>query len=78
MWEPILRLGESFGWKMPQDFQNWLSLGDIRNLLYLNSFETVRYGYQLLLPKHVPIVSDLMNRYVARIPLIERLSLEER
>lgn len=75
LWEPMLRLGESLGWKMPQDFQNWLSLADIRNLLYLNGFEPIRYGYQLLLPKRVPLVSDLMNRYVARIPLVERLSL---
>jgi SAM-dependent methyltransferase len=75
LWEPVLKVGEAAGWKMPQDFQNWLSLEDIRNLLYLNGFEPVRYGYEFLLPKHVPILSNLVNRYLARIPLIERLSL---
>lgn len=75
LWEPALRLAEAAGWKMPQDFQNWLSLEDIRNLLYLNGFEPVRFGYQQLLPKQVPIISDFVNRYLARIPLIERLSL---
>ncbi|MDX1592974.1 MAG: glycosyltransferase [Gammaproteobacteria bacterium] len=75
LWEPVLRLGEAMEWKMPQDYQNWLNLGDIRNLLALNGFEPIRYGYQLLLPKRVPVVSDLVNRYLARLPLIERLSL---
>jgi SAM-dependent methyltransferase len=75
LWEPVLRLGEAFGWKMPQDFQNWLSLADIRNLLYLNGFESVRFGYQLLLPKPVPLLAPLANRYLARLPLVERLAL---
>jgi len=75
LWEPVLSVGESLGWKMPQDSQNWLNLKDIENLLVLNDFEVVRSGYQMLLPKQVPVVTHLVNRYLARIPLIEKLSL---
>lgn len=74
-WEPILRVGELLGLKMPQDNQNWLDLGDIRNLLELNGFEVVSSGYELPLPARIPFVSELVNRYIARLPLINRLGL---
>ena len=35
LWEPVLKLGEILGLKMPQQHQNWLSTEDIGNLLSL-------------------------------------------
>jgi SAM-dependent methyltransferase/glycosyltransferase involved in cell wall biosynthesis len=74
-WEPLLKLGEKFGLKMPQQEQNWLGQADIKNLLELNGYELVKEGRGLLLPKYVPLLSTFMNRIVAKVPLISQLCL---
>jgi SAM-dependent methyltransferase len=75
LWEPALQLGELMGLKMPQQHQNWLSTEDINNLLLLANFQAIRTEYRLLIPKRVPWLSDLINRYVAPLPIIRHLCL---
>jgi len=75
LWEPVLRLGEKLGLKMPQDHQNWLTIGDIAQLLELNGFEIITRGQRLLFPKDVPLLSTFLNRFVAKLPLVRRLCL---
>ena len=77
LWEPILNLGEALRLKMKVPHQNWLSAEDIDNLLYLTGFETVNKGYRLLIPKWIPLVSNLVNRYIARLPGLRRLCLSQ-
>jgi len=77
LWEPVLRIAESLGLKMPQDYQNWLSLSDIENLLYLNGFETIRKGHSMLLPKYIPVVSSVCNRMLVKLPLLKKLGIIE-
>ncbi len=54
LWEPLLRLAERLGLKMPQQQQNWLSPADIRNLLRLADYEVVKVENRFLLPKKIP------------------------
>jgi glycosyltransferase involved in cell wall biosynthesis/SAM-dependent methyltransferase len=75
LWEPILKLGERIGWKMPQETQNWLSMHDLRNMLRLADFEIDTSGAALLLPKHVPILSALLNSVAPRLPIARELCL---
>ncbi len=75
LWEPVLQLGELMGLKMPQQHQNWLSTEDISNLLLLANFQVIRTEYRLLIPKRVPWLSDLINRYFGPLPLIRHLCL---
>jgi SAM-dependent methyltransferase len=75
LWEPVLLLGEKFGLKMPHILQNWLSKGDIVNLLELSNLEIVKSGTFLLLPAYIPLVSTIVNKYFARLPLIRNLCL---
>ncbi len=75
VWEPVLKLGEAMGWKMPQLEQNWLGQADIRGLLQLNGFEVVKEGKGLLFPKEVPLLSTFLNRWVAKLPLVSELCL---
>ncbi|MDX1570197.1 MAG: glycosyltransferase [Xanthomonadales bacterium] len=75
LWEPVLNLGESLGLKMPQRYQNWLSLADIENLLDLTGFDVVKQGHELLWPKRFPVVDTLLNRYLARLPIVRKLNL---
>ncbi|MBU0566542.1 glycosyltransferase [bacterium] len=77
LWEPLLNLGERLGLKMKQAYQNWLSLEDIENLLELNGYEVVQKGFRLLLPKDIPLLSSLLNRLMAKLPLIKKLCLVE-
>ena len=77
LWEPVLWLAERLGFKMPQQQQNWLSPADIRNLLRLADYEIVKSESRLLLPKKVPILAFILNRYLAYLPLINRLCLTQ-
>jgi glycosyltransferase involved in cell wall biosynthesis len=47
--------------------QNWLTVGDVTSLLALTNFEVVRHRREVLLPLSVPLISNLANRYLARI-----------
>jgi len=75
IWEPILKLGEFIGLKMPQQYQNWLSSEDICNLLSLARFQVVKSEYRLLIPKWIPFVSNFINRFIGSLPGIRRFCL---
>jgi len=75
LWEPLLKVGERFGWKMPQGHQNWLATEDIANLLGLERFEVVKTESRLLLPKRIPFLSEAVNRFVAPLPGLRKLCL---
>lgn len=75
LWEPVLRLCEKVGMKMPQPEQSWLSSADIANLLYLADFGVVKVERRLLLPKSVPLLSSLCNNLLAYLPGFRALCL---
>ncbi|MBN2035255.1 MAG: glycosyltransferase [Chitinispirillaceae bacterium] len=75
LWLPLLSLAEALGLKMPAARSNWLGLDDIVNLLYLERFNLVRKGRRVLVPVSIEPVSSFCNRYVAPLPLIQRLCL---
>lgn len=77
LWEPLLAFAELLHQRIPLRLQNWLPLDDIENLLSLCDFEVVKQGYRFLIPKHIPFVSNWLNRVVAKLPLIRRLCLIE-
>jgi len=74
-WEPILRMGELLGQKMPQHHQNWLSTDDICNLLSLAHFQVVKTDVRLLIPKRIPFFSEFINKYFASLPILRKLCL---
>jgi SAM-dependent methyltransferase len=75
LWEPVLKTGEKFGLKMPQQHQNWLSSEDISGLLELANFEIVKRENRLLFPKDIKFVSAFLNKYIAAIPGVAKLCL---
>ena len=75
LWEPVLKLAEILALKEKQPALNWLTLDDIENLLKLTDFETVSKGQRLLLHLSIPLVTPLINRFLANLPLINRLCL---
>jgi hypothetical protein len=75
IWEPTLRFGEMLKLKDRQPLQNWLSTQDIKNLLYLNDFEIIKNERKLLFPKYIPIFNAIVNKFLANLPLMNRLNL---
>jgi len=77
LWEPLLRLAELVGQRIPLRLQNWLPLDDIENLLSLCDFEVVKRGSRFLVPKYVPLFSNWVNRVVAKLPVVRQFCLIE-
>jgi SAM-dependent methyltransferase len=75
LWEPVLKAAELLGQKTKWPDQNWLSMVDIENLLYLTSFEVFRRGTDILMPANVPLVSPLLNRVGAQLPALREAAL---
>lgn len=75
LWEPILWIGERLRMKMPLHQQNWLSTEDICNLLYIADYQVIKTDRRLLIPKRIPLISDIINRYIAPLPVIRKLCL---
>jgi hypothetical protein len=75
MWEPILKLLENLGFKMKQPFTSWLSKLDNVNLFYLEGYDVIKSGELILFPKYIPILSTILNRYLARLPFLRKLCL---
>ena len=76
-WEPLLRVGERAGLKMPVSQQNWLGMADLENLLGLAHLEVIRAGTANLIPTRIPFISRFANRYLARAPLLRHLALTQ-
>ena len=75
LWYPIVAIAEAMRWKSPAGIQNWLSVGDIRNLMSLTGFEVVTSGMRLLCPCDIPLLGRFCNRILANLPLFGRLCL---
>jgi SAM-dependent methyltransferase/4-amino-4-deoxy-L-arabinose transferase-like glycosyltransferase len=75
LWEPGLKLAEFLGLKAPAGIQNWLSLGDVANLLRLAGFEIITSGYRFLFPYKVPLIAAFVNRFIAKLPIIRKFCL---
>src|SRR5437879_5526212 len=73
LWRPVLALAEKIGAKAPTPQQNWLSSGDMKNLLHLADWELVKMETRILWPLRTPLVAPLANRWLA--PLLRPLCL---
>ena len=75
MWEPVLRAGEFFRLKLRQPAQNWFSNSDTCNLLDLEGFQVIRIERKLMFPKYIPVINLIFNKFLANLPLFNRLDL---
>ena len=74
-WEPILKLGEIVGLKMPSVELNWLSTEDTMGFLQIADFEPVKREWRQMVPRRLFGLGTLINRFVGTLPLVRRLSL---
>lgn len=70
LWQPLIFLAEFFGLKMPQKLHNWINESDLKNFLAVNGFEKLYLRKAIVFPFYIPIISTLLNRFVANLPII--------
>ena len=68
LWEPLFHFAEWVHLKMPQQQQNWLSPQDLANLLDLAEYQLVKRESRMLLPKWIPVLSWVANKFFAYLP----------
>jgi len=71
-WLPLLNLAEKLHLKNPQNRTNWLNTNDITNLLETEGYQVIKSGRRLLCPLYIPFLSNLINKYIANLPLISK------
>ncbi len=67
LWQLPRRLAESGGIATPQLKQNWLTVEDCINLLYLAGIETIRSTSEIMCPIRVPGLYSFFNKYVVKL-----------
>ncbi|MCR4336946.1 MAG: glycosyltransferase [Candidatus Omnitrophica bacterium] len=74
-WQYLLKMGEKWHMKIPQRIQNWVTHEDVLNFLTLAGYEDVRWERSILCPQNIWGVSYILNRFVAKLPIINALTL---
>jgi len=67
VWRPLLRMAELAGAKPHKPIRNWVSASDVRNLFDIAGFEVITESRRILLPKHVPGLSTVVNGVVGNV-----------
>jgi len=77
LWSPLQRAGARLGISTPDTQRNFVTAVDTKNLLELNGFEVVRLTRRMLVPKHVPLLSESVNFVAAHVPVGRRFCAAE-
>jgi hypothetical protein len=76
-WEPILWLAQKCRLRRPTVFANGISREDISLFLKLSGYDVITVGRFLLLPYYIPVLSWIINSFVAQLPILNRFCLME-
>ena len=66
LWEQPLALAQRLGMATRVLPQNWFTVDDLRQLLHLADFETIRHSEEILWPFGTPLVAPIANRLLVR------------
>ena len=75
LWWPFLKITEFFKLKIPTVDKNWLRGKDIENFFEINKFQIIKNEKKILLPKKFFGIGNLINRFIATLPIIDKLCL---
>lgn len=75
LWEIPLAIAQRLGLAKPVLKQNWLTMEDVSNLLYITDFEVIRTWQEILLPLPVPVLASLSNRFLVKLIPFRTLAL---
>jgi len=71
LWEPVLKFAETIGLKTKTPNQNWLTKGDVNNILFISGFDVYRNSKRLIFPFYIPLLSFILNKYLAKFPFFK-------
>ncbi len=75
LWQPLLKTAETLGLRQPQPPESWLTPRDVQNLLDLAGWEVLKQGHRCLLPRRLPLLGPLANRWLSQLPVLEQFGL---
>ncbi|MEJ8826439.1 bifunctional class I SAM-dependent methyltransferase/glycosyltransferase family 2 protein [Variovorax humicola] len=67
LWKGPLQLARKLGLATPNLNQNWLTRHDMKNLVEISGFQVLRGFEELILPLPLPLVSNIANRFLAKL-----------
>lgn len=74
LWKPFIMLATILGLRNKLPEENWIAPVDVHNLLRLSGFEVVRAESRVLIPVYIPVLSNLVNRYISPLPFFNLLN----
>jgi SAM-dependent methyltransferase len=74
-WQPGIRFGESLGWKARVPDESWIPPAEVSSIFSQCDFDIVTQRESILLPVGIPLVSNLVNRWMAPLPGLNHLNL---
>lgn len=77
LWEPVLWITQKLSLRRATPLKNWLSSQDVGNFLTLANFEVVTRDRYILIPMYIPLISWLVNTFIAPLPFINMLCLSQ-
>lgn len=75
LWELPLAIASRLGLAKPDLHQNWLTVDDLRNLLHITGFDTIRQWDEIVWPVRTPLIDSLFNIYLAKLWPLNWLAL---
>jgi hypothetical protein len=74
-WKPLLWLASKMRLADAGGREVWLAPSDVQNLLVLAGFDIVSQGQRVLLPIYIPLISEIVNRWLAPLPVFRWFAL---
>ena len=68
LWQPFLYLLTILGMKRFQRIANWVTREDVRIFMQLAGLEPVIVDQRILFPLHLPVISTMLNKFLAPFP----------
>ncbi len=75
LWKPWFKLATFIRLRRKTPESNWITQEDLANLLLLTDYEIIRDDPRVLFPFYIPLLSNLINRYLAPLPLVRQFCL---
>lgn len=76
-WEQIFYILEKLKLKRPEPPRNWLRIENIKNLLEVSGYRVMTSGFRIILPAHIPLISNLANEVFKRVKFLDRFCVEQ-
>lgn len=75
LWQPLFYLADSLGIRVKIPEENWLPPEELKKIFYLSDLQEISSDTHILFPVYIPIISNFFNKFLAHIPLINKMCI---